>query len=171
MTEMMTAALTTPTARPTRRVRRLPRLSAALIGALVSTVALTGTVSAANYDNQSGYLRTASGARAWASAQCGRTRSELHYGFGLSWQISPDYWRFTQRRVGGSWSSWFGWYSTSGGSGYVDLWKSGDWQFVVQIAYWNGAAWEYDSEFALHLNMEWVGSGWDYVTRRSCHIA
>lgn len=171
MTEMMTAALTTPTARPTRRVRRLARLSAVLAGVLVSTVAMTGTASAANYDNPYGDLQTASGARGTVLANCGTSNSYLDYNFSGNLFLAPHYWRFAQRRVGGSWSSWFGWYSTSDRAGSVPLWRSGDWQFVVQIAYSNGRAWEYDSEFALHRNMERTASGWAYVIRASCHIS
>jgi hypothetical protein len=159
---------------PKRAARRLASVgmrvgvAGLLAGLLVGMGGLGGpaVTAAANFDSGTGALQTASGAVAWFDTQCGGTRGFLNGTFGA---VTPHLYRFAQRRVGGAWSAWFPWARAFWGTTNVPLTLPGDWQFMVQIAYWNGRSWEYDSEMALHTNYE--VPAFAYIIRASCHIS
>ena len=160
------ATRTETTPRWTRRLTT--RVVVAVAVAVAATGLMAGPANAADYDSTNGSAVTVSGASGVFSALCGGTRGELTNSFGLyRLNPAPHYWRFAQRRVGGAWSTWTPWYTATMGVGAsVPIVLKGDWQFVAQIAYWNGQAWEYDAEFVQHRNYQ-AGA---YRVASSCHI-
>ena len=137
---------------------------------VIGTGGLGGPPAASAYSARSydGILRTASTATGTASAVCWGSGGVLQLSFQS--RPAPQWWHFAARTAGVGWTPWGGW-GAVGGPSYttrsLGAFPAGDYQFAIEIAYWNGSAWEYDAELIDNTNQTVVGTS---VPGTYCHL-
>ena len=141
------------------------RIAASIATAAAAVALAAPSAQAADYDSR-GILVTPSRASMTAGVRCSTTSLKIVLQTGAT---PPTHYRaniYTQAT--GTWSGWTRWYTAP--RGYTQAGMNlarGNYQMVVQIAHWNGAAWYYDAEYTsvsndhpLYSNSPWCHVGY-----------